>query len=107
MRFHEAVQYYLKGFGAKVTYRLVIYPRIADKINKSYGQRYINGLLEFLRTICEDIVDKYRNVPLDNVQMPGDYKIWTCWWQGEENCQTLSIPVLKALKGTLTEEKYI
>lgn len=84
LRFWGAVKYFTKYFGVMQMLNLVAIPRICDHLHINTGQFYINNLLKFQRTICKDIVEKYRNVPLGNEQMPADYKIWTCWWQGRE-----------------------
>lgn len=83
LRFFGAVKYYARYFGLQQMLKLVAIPRLTSHLHINAGQMYINNLLAFQRTICKDIVEKYRNVPLGNDPMPADYKIWTCWWQGK------------------------
>lgn len=84
LRFWGAVKYHTRYFGVRQMLKLVVIPRIARHLHIKVGQLYVRNLLVFQRTICKDIVEKYRNVPLANDVMSDEYKIWTCWWQGLE-----------------------
>lgn len=78
------IKYFTKYFGVIQMLKLVVIPRICNYLHINAGQTCINNLLKFQRTICKDIVEKYRKVPLGNEKMSANYKIWTCWWQGQE-----------------------
>lgn len=81
MRFIEASRYYYKHFGIRTTNSLIWCPRLLGRIFKNHYS-YIEALLKWQNNLIKDIIGVYVQLSSSRDELPKDYKIFTCWWQG-------------------------
>ncbi len=83
MRFFEAIKYNYKYFGLSAAYTLIIRPRLCFHLGLS-AYSYIDALLNWQRKEFSSIINQYKKIPVLSCELPENFPIWTCWWQGED-----------------------
>lgn len=84
MKFIEDFKYIRRNFGVKTAVKLVALPRLCYHIGFKKNNLYIKNLLKWQRKLVSGIIKNYKERS-DFSEEVKNYKIWTCWWQGEEN----------------------
>lgn len=85
MRFAEAYKEIKKYFGIHAAFKLVVFPRILNRI-PGVNICYNNQLRNFLRKDIKDIIEKYKHEPLiqsgPEESSSNSNKLFSLWWQG-------------------------
>lgn len=61
-----------------------------DAIEKTSAAKH-EWVLSYMEKACAETVEKYRNIPAPaNLKdLQPERKVWSMWWQGEENAEQL------------------